>query len=84
MGWADHVCVGCPGRRFGHFGVRGRFHDCWRSFVFLSTSVGRRQRGGGQMRTVVFKMLLHHSILDVRWREGMVDDGGGDEERRDG
>ena len=48
VGRADHIRVGCPGRHFGHFGVRGRFHDCWRPFVFVLTSVGRRQRGGGR------------------------------------
>lgn len=35
VGWAAHIRRGCPGQRFGRFGIRGGFRGFWRPFAFV-------------------------------------------------
>ena len=79
MGWAGHIRGGYPGRRFGRFRgvgvvfaifgvVHVRVRVCWLSTERWWVPM----TFGGASRPF--------SFLNVRWCEGMVGDGEGDEE----
>ena len=79
VGWAPHI-RGCPGQCFGRFpGGWGCFCDFWHPFMSIFASVGCQWIGGGYSRCWAVSRLF--SFLDLGWCEGMIDDGGGDEER---
>ena len=82
VGWAPHIHR-CPGRCFGRF--PGGWRCCcnfWRPFAFVFASVGCQRIGGGHwVLTALGGVSRLFSFLDLGWCEGMVDDGGGDEER---
>jgi hypothetical protein len=63
-----HIHRGCPGRRFGQFGIRGGFHGFWRPFTFVFTSVGCQRIGGGYSRPWVVCPGRFHSVHGPGWR----------------